>query len=199
MGLGKWAALAGGIAGTVFTGNPAFAMAGVSAYNALGNKDAADKAVGQQQTATNQALGANQQALGGYVSRGNTAGDTLQGLMGLGPLPGQAGFGGGQQGPGSLESSAPTPPSYPNQASPPPSDAEGRRNVPAVQNPDTFGDSPASLAALGSRSSYQTQGMMRNRGATSSSGSMIRTPDGRVVLVPPDKVEEALSQGGVNL
>jgi len=198
MGLGKWAALAGGIAGTVFTGNPAFAMAGVSAYNALGNKEAADKAVGQQQTATNQALAANDKVLGGYVSRGNTAGDTLQGLMGLGPLPGQAGFGGPS--PSAPQSPVTSPPmSQPNQAMPDPSDAEGRRNVPAVQNPDTFGDSPASLAALGSRSSYQTQGMARNRGATSSGGSMIRTPDGRVVLVPPDKVEEALSQGGVSL
>jgi hypothetical protein len=196
MGLGKWAALAGGIAGTVFTGNPAFAMAGVSAYNALGNKEAADKAVGQQQTATNQALAANDKALGGYVSRGNTAGDTLMGLMGLGPLPGQAGFGG--QAPSAPQSPVTPPPMSPNQAMPDPSDAEGRRNVPAVQNPDTFGDSPASLAALGSRSSYQTGGMQRMSGGIAG-GSLMRSPDGRVVMVPPDKMAEAMQNGGVKL
>lgn len=194
MGLGKWLALAGGIAGTAFTGNPTFAMMGVSGFNALNNKEGVDKAVGQQQAATNQALGANEQALGPYVQRGNTAGNTLMGLMGLGPLPGQPGFDQTAKPPAQDVAPMPLPTVKGAEGGGEnvPSDAPSRR-LPMVQNPDAT----MTQASLSSQSGYGP----RFGGLSSMGGGLVpvRGPNGQTYRIPPDRLEEALSQGGVQL
>ena len=194
MGLGKWLALAGGIAGTAFTGNPTFAMMGVSGFNALNNKEGVDKAVGQQQAATDQAVGVNRETLGPYAQRGNTAGNTLMGLMGLGPLPGQAGFGGAQT---TAPADTMMPAPLPTVKGPEgggenvPSDAPARR-VPMVQNPDAA----MTQASMSSQSGYGPR-----FAGLGSMGSLVpvRGPNGQTYRIPPDRLEEALSQGGVQL
>lgn len=83
---------------------------GTSALQGYLANRAINKGLEQQQAATDQALAVNDRTLGPYVQRGNTAGNALMGLMGLGPLPGQAGFNGSAtpQGQAQTEPIAPT-------------------------------------------------------------------------------------------
>lgn len=180
MGLGKWLALAGGIAAAPYTGGASLAL-GSQVFNSLNNKEAAEKAVGQQQTATDQALAANDRTLGGYVSRGNTAGDALQGLMGLGPLPGSDGLAAPADQAAAHLAADPVTGSRPRNGAPVEGTAVPRTAVPV--------QAPATLATLGSQSGY---GMAGGSGAS----VRMRGPNGQLYDVPAPRVAEAEAQGG---
>lgn len=182
MGLGKWIALGVGIAAAPYTGGASLAL-GSQVFNSLNNKEAADKAVGQQQAATDRALAANDRTLGGYIGRGNTAGDALQGLMGLGPLPGSDGM----AAPADVAEMGhlpadPVSGSRPRNGAPVEGTAVPRATAPPVQ-------APATLATLGSQSGY---GMAGGGGAS----VRMRGPNGQLYDVPTARVSEAEAQGG---
>ncbi len=151
---------------------------GTGALQSYFASKAADKGVAQQQAATDQALAANERALGGYMNRGNVAGDTLQGLMGLGPLPGQPGFGGGMSPQATAQASQAQMPMAPTGSRPRGVLPDEGQAVPRVQVEGTAG-----MAQAQTQSSYVP----------------MRAPNGRMVNVPPDRVSEALQNGGVRL
>lgn len=179
MGLGKWIALGVGIAAAPYTGGASLAL-GSQVFNSLNNKEAADKAVGQQQAATDQALAANDRTLGGYINRGNTAGDALMGLMGLGPLPGSQGLAAPPDAAAHLAAD-PVTGSRPRNGAPVEGTAVPRTAVPV--------QAPATLATLGSQSGY---GMAGGSGAS----VRMRGPNGQLYDVPAPRVAEAEAQGG---
>ena len=191
------AEIVGGVAAIGLTGGAATPWAaGLIAGGAggLAQDFAGKKALKEQQQATTEARGLQDQALAQqkglldpYAKMGQGAMTNLASLMGGGfaAPSGGSDMMGAPAGPTNLASMA----AHTNQATPPTSDMEGRTNVPIMQNPEDQNQSGyASVVTPGMRAAAGRQG--------NSSLVPVQTPDGRVVMVPPERISEATERGG---
>jgi len=186
----------GGVAAIGLTGGAATPWAAgliAGGVGGLAQDFSGDKALKEQQQATTEARGLQDQALAQqkgllspYAQMGQGAMTNLASLMG-GGLTAPTGGDGGMAMPAGATNLA-SMAAHTNQATPPTSDMEGRTNVPIMQNPEDQNQSGyASVTTQGMRSANARQG-----------GSLVpvQTPDGRVVMVPPERISEATERGG---
>jgi hypothetical protein len=177
--MGFWSKLAGiglGAAGVV-TGNPGLIIAGGTMIAGDMSKDATNKAVSQQQQATDKALGVQQ---GMYQQ--NRA--DLSPFMSLGTgAAGMLGHG--------LGLSAPS-------AGPIGTTSGVIPGMSSLMTPQTAVPKPGATeeqAALGRRPNPGTV-MSEAQQQTASGYQRMHTPTGQTVMVPPNMVQQALQRGG---